>query len=171
MPHTLQTILEKIQADNEQCLQFVAGITEAQFTAKPTSGWSIAEILEHVVLTDKMIYVMLRRSPGEQAQPTFLLGEKTLEEKIVQQRGQKLKAPDALQPKNIFHTRAAGEEAFMEIRHKYLHDLQNHSITINQGVHKHPYLGVMTVADWLYFIVLHRQRHFLQAQEVLQQII
>ena len=165
MPDTLNTIEQKIKADNDLCLRFIAGITEEQFNAKPKKAWSIAEMLEHVVLTEKMIFMLLRRPSNQQENTTFLLGEKLLEEKLIKQRDKKLNAPEALLPKGLFGWRAAGEEAFMGTRLNYLHALQNKSITLTKGVHKHPYLGAMSVADWLLFIVFHRQRHFIQAEE------
>jgi hypothetical protein len=170
MTNTLQHIIEKMRHDNDACLQFLSNISEKQFVEKPAKGWSIAEIPEHVVLTEKMIFLMLSRRSNEQDNPLFVLGEKNLEEKLIQGREKKLQAPEALHPKGALTSRDAGEEAFLEMRHRYLQALQSQHIALNQGIHKHPFLGAMSIVDWLYFIMLHRQRHFIQAKETLQEL-
>lgn len=165
MPNTVEHLIEKISSNTQDCIRFLNACEESALKHHQHATWSAFDILEHLVLTDKMVYIMLRRPSNEQANSTNIIGENILEDKIVQQRNLKLNAPDSLQPKGLYTSRAACEEAFLKIREKYLHDLNTHQIVADNRIYKHPFLGNMTVSDWLLFIVYHNQRHLLQAQE------
>lgn len=64
-------------------------------------------------------FLMLSRRSNEQDNPLFVLGEKNSEEKLIQGREKKLQAPETLHPKSTLTSRAAGEEAFLDMRHRY----------------------------------------------------
>ncbi len=171
MPNTIAHLIDKITANNKEVIQLLNTCPESILNQKQNAAWSVFDIMEHLVLTDKMVYIMLRRPSNDQSTRTNIVGENILSEKIVKQRSHKLNAPSSLQPKGIFTTKAACEEAFMGIREKYIHDLNSKQIVIDQRIYKHPFLGDMTVSDWLLFIVYHNQRHLLQAQELIKSLI
>lgn len=160
--------IDQINKNTNETLSFVASLSQQQIDYIPQTGWRILEILEHILLTEKLVFLLLKRPSNEKSNNTFIVGENTLKEKIVELRANKLKAPDPLQPKGKFQTATDFINEFAGFRTQLISEIESKSILVDDRIFKHPYLGEMSVPDWLVFITYHNQRHLLQAKELLQ---
>ena len=146
----------------------VASSFENKVYNVPEGKWSPLQILEHIYLTDRVVIMMLSRPSEQYHNDKHILGSARLEKVIVTRRDVKVEAPDALQPKGQFENGADFVHAFSEQRKDLSTKLSNGEIAVDNRVHKHLRLGEMTIADWLYFMVHHSQRHLEQIKDILQ---
>ncbi|HEX8709291.1 MAG TPA: DinB family protein [Pyrinomonadaceae bacterium] len=71
----LREYQRQIEAVNREARELVAGLDDAQFNWHPSAGqWSIAECLDHLVVTGRVTAVNIRRTAGE-ARAKGLLGD------------------------------------------------------------------------------------------------
>ena len=161
-------LLSALHADRKTYLDSVAGLSEAQWKFKPAPDrWSIAEIAEHVILTEDML---------------FGLEQKTLEAPAVAQpksdpaadqavlagmtdRSHKAKNPPETGPTGQFATPRDAAQAFKERRAKTLDyarttqdPLRAHAITTG--------FGQTDCYQILLMIAGHGDRHVAQINEV-----
>lgn len=148
----------------------ISGLTETQLHFKPSeNSWSISQCVEHIILTENMIFEMLK---GYMAQPANPERRKEIvysDEQIIKMvtdRSEKYKAPEVLQAEGKYND---VETAFKElenqrkeilefIKNADLEDLRNH-------VSDSP-AGPTDAYQSLLFLAGHTARHTLQIEEV-----
>lgn len=154
--------------DNTSAILTVANnCTPEQLNARIGEGWSVLEVLEHIFITDKVIYKKINSPQGGTHTEEEILGNGKLQHILVNKRDTKITAPDTLQPKGVLQDTAGFEQLFTTHRDQLKEEISNGTLTIDNRIYKHPFLGDMTVADWLYFVVYHAQRHLDQVKEIL----
>lgn len=160
-------LFEAIDRNTKTILDTIDSLSPEQLLIKPEGKWSIIEQLEHIVLTDKVVSLMLMRTPSSVSETDTILGQERLEKIIVTLRGRKVQAPDFLQPKGSIKSKTEFQEQFTQQREAFKQKVENGEIILSNNTYKHPYLGEMTVIDWYHFIPLHAQRHLEQIKDIL----
>jgi hypothetical protein len=141
-----------------------------QFSSTTINGktggcWSPLQVLEHCWLTEKMVIAFLHRPSAEMHDQETVHGNSKLHHLVVNKRDIKLQAPDRLQPTGAITSCADFESKFASLR-QGLHDsLEGGTLIVDNRVYPHPVLGILTVTDWLYFLIHHTQRHIEQLHE------
>lgn len=147
----------------------ISGLTEEQLNFKPDSTrWSIMETLEHIVLTEPMLFSFLTMMMEEPSHPELKNQIKTDEEIItgILDRSHKTQAPPMLVPKSKFHdTNTAlaelrkNRESILEFENTVsIEDLRNH-ISDMSGTKVDAYQSML-------YIPGHTMRHTLQILEI-----
>ncbi len=162
-----ELLFKSIDNNTTRLIELVGKLTPEQLQLRIAGKWSIAEQLEHIILTDKVVGLLLLQDPFSKAETDTIIGQERLEKIIVTLRQRKVMAPDVLQPKGTIKTFEAFREQFTKQRENFKQTVVDGRIVLNSSTHKHPYLGEMTVIDWYHFIPLHAQRHLEQIQEIL----
>lgn len=162
-----EVLFKAIDSNTQLLLDTVRGLSEEQLQRRPAGKWSVLEQLEHIVLTDRVVDLLLMREPNSMAETDTIIGQERLEKIIVTLRARKVAAPDLLLPKGHIKTISAFEEQFTKQREAFKTKVENGQIILNRQSYKHPYLGEMTVIDWYHFIPLHAQRHLEQIKDIL----
>jgi len=160
-------LFEAIDRNTTQLVALVNSLSPAQLSLHPEGKWTVLEQLEHIVLTDKIVGMLLMRPHSSIAETDTVMGQARLEKIIVTLRGRKVAAPDLLQPTGRIQTAEQFITQFTEQRNAFKTAVNDGSIELDSRTFKHPYLGEMTVIDWYHFIPLHAQRHLEQIKDIL----
>ena len=157
--------IKKLRDNTEALKKSIVHLSSEDAMVKRGTSWSVLEILEHVYLSDKVIYKMIQEPSSELADVLEIMGTAKLEHILVKGRAQKAKAPDFLIPEGRFTNIESFKRDFSNQRNAIQNDLMYEAVIIDQRVHKHFALGELTIMDWLNFIVHHTERHILQIKE------
>lgn len=147
----------------------IAGLSEAQLQYKPTpESWSISQCLEHIVLTEKMIFDMISANldkPVNEALGDPVNTDEQIMAMIVD-RGSKHKAPEALMPDGKYTSPGAAMEDLKAGRAEILALLNvTPDASLRSYVSESP-AGVVDAYQNFLFLAGHTARHTLQIEEV-----
>ena len=173
----IKAILEKGKDARQKVQNEFSGISLQQLNWKPSGkSWSIAQCLNHLVISDSSYFSILKRiSAGnyhmnfwEKYSPFSKLIGRIMKDQLQEQVGRKLKAPGK------FHPAASGIN--MEIFERYYQNLDEflelvskcRDIDIDKTIITSPVLSVVTYSlrDALQLLVQHEHRHINQAIRV-----
>lgn len=160
--------IQNLQNNASEIFEVLDQCSSELLSKKEGAAWSIVEILEHIFLTERLVYVMLLRPSAKEAEQEEVIGQEKLQKLIVNLRARKLKAPDSLEPKGKIKTKEEFIKLFSEQRASLMQDVESDKIKISSASYVHPFLGEMTIRDWLHFIPLHSKRHLEQIKDLLK---
>jgi hypothetical protein len=158
--------------DSQQKLEAVTGkLTPEQWTFKPgPDRWSIAECVEHIAITERLILAGMRKAlaappaPGKfnQDRDGQILTKMTNRENRVQ-------APQEIRPTGLpeYATRESGIAAFAKIRQRSREFAETTQADLRAHGFPHPFFGDLDVYQWLFMLAGHASRHTLQIEEVI----
>lgn len=86
---------------------------------------------------------------------------------MVEQRLKKIASPDMLKAKGEIKSPTGLVGMLVGQRNTWKSALLTDKIIIDNRVHKHPFLGEMTIYDWINFTIYHTQRHIEQMKEII----
>ncbi len=165
--------LEKTRHD---VIAATEGLSEAQWKFKPAPDrWSIAEIVEHIVITQEVILGPIRKQLASAPAPPAERGYREVDDLIVAKlpdRSKKFQAPEVLKPTGSWTESAALDRLRKDTAGliEYLQttpDLRQHSIpappleAVSGGQYK-----LMDGYEWLLTAAAHTERHTKQLLEV-----
>ncbi|POR14444.1 hypothetical protein BWK58_15435, partial [Flavobacterium columnare] len=149
-----------------EILNFINTTTEAERNFKKQENWNIPEILEHVYLTDQIIFSIISKPSSTISTQTEIVGNDKIREGLMDKRKeQKILAPEFLLPKGEFKEMTILTEVFINEREAFKIALKKGEVLVDNRVHKHPKIGDMTIVDWLNFMIHHTQRHIEQMKD------
>jgi hypothetical protein len=155
-----------LSATRDVLVEAVAGLSPLQWGFRPTyESWSIAEILEHLVLIEGRVHTLIgNMSNAPEAESPFKqieMDEIILNE--VPKRSTKVKAPEPVCPKG----RWSGDEAlecFLTTRERTMQLLA--APLLRGRVRPHPLFGPWDGYQWLLATGSHTARHNEQIREI-----
>lgn len=131
-------------------------------------GWSITQVIEHLVTIEKRVFSLLQAKLPEQEQvPDTSTPEKDSE--IVKQarsRANKINAPDATQPSGHYTNCRDALAAFDTARQHTLAFALSNPQYLRGRFLPHPVLGPIDGCQWLLAVGAHTQRHVQQIEEI-----
>lgn len=159
-------ILQDSRADLEQS---VAGVSEELCSANPAAGgWSITQVIEHLVTIEKRILPLLQtRLPEQEQVPDNSTPEKDTE--VVSQarsRASKIAAPEMVQPSGRYTNCRDALAAFDAARQRTLAFALSEPSYLRGRLLPHPVLGPIDGYQWLLAVGAHTQRHVQQIKEI-----
>ena len=164
---TIKTELERTAKLVESTAQ---SIPEAQWGAAPgPDRWSAAQILEHIIITEGLVVKVLPRKgrPCNDREPDARVANIR---DIFNNDGLKLTAYGPIVPGP--EPRAMSEQLaiFNQQRQEMLKITDHHDLTEKVRLVKHPKFGELTRGEWLWFYILHSERHARQMQRLLSEL-
>jgi hypothetical protein len=157
-----------LENDTAQFLQLIESLQPKQLELKPEDKWSVLENLEHILLVEEICIKMLASPSVLIHEKTERIGKEMLQRLIIDRREKKISAPEVLHPKGSITSIQKFKEVFIQQRKQLQTQIQQNQLIIDNRMYKHPFLGEMTVVDWLYFIPIHTNRHLIQIQELVK---
>ena len=149
-------------------VEAVKGLSEEQWKFKPaTDRWSIAEIVEHLAVTEELVAENILGQLGKAPAPAADRDPKAVDTRILTlgpDRSTKFQAPPPLVPTGRWAPTVALEH-FLTSRAQTAeilsstHDLRGHSVN-------HPVLGPLDGYQWILAAAAHSERHTKQILEV-----
>lgn len=158
---------EYLNATRDSLLHCVSDLSDAQWHYSPGSGgWSIAEILEHIVIVEGRVHGIIGRMPdapvSEPSQTDIQVEEIILSQ--VPNRSTKVKAPPESHPSHRW-TPAQTLTHFVEGRDRTIRLLTQAS-HLRGHIVPHPVLGPWDGYQWILAAGAHGARHTDQMYEV-----
>ncbi len=157
--------MSELHASRKQLIDAVAGLNAKQLDFKATpEAWSIAEITEHLAMTEDLLFNTHKQVAAAPADPAASAKQKDEELlKSIRSRDEKVKAPPMLHPKKNFPSTDAALAAFKERRDRTIAfvetttgDNLRHKIVPNFGMDAYQIFLLMAA---------HTQRHVEQINE------
>jgi len=148
--------------------QAITGLSEAQWNFKPApERWSIAEVLEHITVTEELVTtgvrMRLEKGPAPQADRDTKKIDTIVLDKVVD-RSTKIQAPPQLAP-TLRWTPSVTVEHFLAGRERTIEWL-NADTNLRGHLADHPVLGPLDGYEWILAIAGHSDRHTKQILEV-----
>jgi len=160
--------LSHLHGTRKLTLDSVAGLTSAQWNFKPAPDrWSIAEVIEHLALTEKGLFGMMERTARGTpvaARPSGMIADETIL-KNGGTRSPGTKAPPMFEPKGQF---GVGEPLVAEYRNARdvsLRFVRETDLDLRRLIGN----GIgspMDCVQWLLFMSAHNERHLEQIAKI-----
>lgn len=160
----MEKYINDLDLNTEKLIETVKNYTIEGLTAKNNDKWSILEVLEHIYITDKVIYSIVSKPSDKESKTKEIIGADKLESILVGKINKKFQSPDLLLPKGHFQNLVDFNSAFTTLRSSIKKDLITTKIKVDNRIHNHFLLGEMTITDWLNFILFHTERHLNQIE-------
>jgi uncharacterized damage-inducible protein DinB len=162
--------LQQFQTTRDNFLKSISGLSQKQWTFKPAPGrWSIAEVAEHITVSETTIFGLVQRSLQSPAAPDKREQVKGKDELIltkVPDRSHKAQAPETLRPTGRWATEADLTKAFEDARKANMDYIRTTNDDLRDHFFDHPALGTLDGYQWLLLISTHSARHTAQIEEV-----
>lgn len=148
----------------------ISGLSNEQLRFKTDENhWSVSQCLEHIILTEKMLFGMIQQQLEKDSQLDSKSQRSQTDEEIVKtitNRSQKFQAPETLQPKGQYETTNAAWEDFSKERNLITDYIKKADIVkLRSHLSKYP-TGVADGYQSLLFLAAHTARHTAQIQEI-----
>ncbi len=164
-------LADLLNTNTKQFTALVEGVPDELFNVKPDQdSWSVGENVEHIVRSE---FGTARLFNGETKARPDRDSEKFIEE-ITQSfldRSSKYRSFGVVNP-------TEGEKNKEELLNKFRSSRKEVAGLIQQQdadelcvKYEHPVYGFLTRREWIHFNVAHAQRHMMQIEEVLKQIM
>ena len=160
----------RLKESSQNLLDTIALIDPVKLTIRDADSWSVLEILEHIYLTDKIIFTLISTPTDHLWEGREIIGIENLEKLVIGKNIQKVAAPEVVYPKGSIQSIDAFKSVFLVQREQLQTNLESGKIIVDNRIFKHPYLGKMTIEDWLNLMVFHTSRHIqqIEAKQFLQ---
>jgi uncharacterized damage-inducible protein DinB len=168
-PADRERAVKYLEATRKNILEATKGLSEEQWNFKPAPDrWSVAEVTEHIVATEDMLFGMVTEQVMKA--PPRPAGEdvKAIDELIltkVPDRTNKAQAPDALKPTNRYGSPEAALKHFVESRSRTINFLEK-TDDLRAHATDSPFGKKFDAYEWILFISAHSERHTKQINEV-----
>ena len=160
--------LAHLERTRVQLIEATKGLSDAQWKFKPAPDrWSVAEALEHIVLTEDMLFEMVSKkvmqAPAGKPDRDYRKGD-ALVLRAIPDRTTRVKAPEALLPASR-RSPAESLEDFLESRKRTVEFLKT-TPGLRDHVVDSPLGAPLDGYQWLLYISAHSERHTKQILEV-----
>lgn len=167
-PEVKAAVLETLNNSKVAVLSIIDHVDKEQFVSQPKNGWSISELVEHIMIVDKSILKAIQKL-GKTPSTELIEGKLKLPQlmKITGNRETKVKAPERLRPKGIFKTKQAAIAAFNTHHIELNSFVRTTQLNLKTIGFPHLLIGMMNGEQWLFFMAGHCDRHVDQMKEQL----
>lgn len=174
LPGKLQELWEGMEENRRITLGMVAGLSDAEFVHREGGEWSVAGILEHLVLaetgTSKLIRKMLKENRGKL--PPYPADDTVLAIRETARPGERMtEAPEVARPKG-----SLGKEEILglaaQAREGTRASLEELAGADPRSVEfPHPFFGSMNLYEWPHRIIReHERQHHPQIEWILRSL-
>jgi hypothetical protein len=170
-PEERAKVIRLLDESEQQYLDAISNLTEAQWTYKPSPfKWSAGQVAEHIMITESALFSFLERALAGKPDPDW--ESKTAKkdeflERVLPSRARKAQAPHEVQPTGKL-SRDEVIRRYKEARAR-TRDFAEHTdlpLKALEAEHPFPAFNILNAYDWLLYIPLHNIRHNQQIAEV-----
>jgi hypothetical protein len=155
----IKQYLKCLNASTHSALELVKNYSTEELLFKQEGECSIANILEHICISDERTITLLKTESNNIAATGELYGDEGLKKIVADHTGwPKITAGEMLELKGSIIDFSSFEKVFLMQRSSLHNSLQSGEIIISNKIYPHLYLKDMTVTDWLKYLVYHTIR-------------
>jgi hypothetical protein len=152
--------LTELNDNTRSVLELTRKYSGDALTFKKEDECSIADILEHICISDRRTFDLLKSDSEIISPTTELYGDGKLKKIVVDYKGgPKITETEIRELQGIITDFSSFGQVFSQQRDLLQNGLKSGEIAVSNKVYKHLYLGGMTVTDWLKYIIYHTDRH------------
>lgn len=159
-----------LKQSQKRIMKAVKGLNEAQFNFKPSpESWSIAECVEHLAISESLIFSFVQSSLKTEADPSKREEVKMTDDQIIQlitDRSSKIKTGEEFEPKNNFGSYQGSLDEFINRRKNNLKYLKTTRDDLRNHYFDFPF-GKADTYQVILFMAGHSVRHAKQIEEIL----
>jgi uncharacterized damage-inducible protein DinB len=160
---------ESLAGIREELLKEISGLSDRDANQKPSEEeWSVAQVLEHLHLVERAVASQIRHGMYEESDRPFdpRPVERTLDRTI------KVKVPNpALEPKNEVQELSELTEKLARSREQLEESLAGFTLDeLERKAFGHPAFGMLSLKQWVDFLLFHEQRHLEQIREIKERL-
>jgi hypothetical protein len=162
----IKQYLKCLNASTHSALELVKNYSTEELLFKQEGEYSIADILEHICISDERTIALLKTESNNIAATGELYGDEKLKKIVVDHTaGAKITAIEIQELKGSIIDFSSFEKVFLMQRSSLHNSLQSGEIKISNKIYPHLYLKDMTVTDWLKYLVYHTIYHLNDMKE------
>lgn len=162
--------VKELTHSRDEVLIALDGLSESQVNFKPDEEtWSLAEITEHLVITENGIFGMVEESLKTPADPSRRGEVKMTDEQIlgfIEDRSTRVKTQQQMEPTGQFGDFEATLEMFKDSREKHLNYLKETDDDLRNHYAQLPF-GTLDGLQVILFLSGHTDRHLQQMHELM----
>ena len=164
-------ILKTLSENQNALLATLKKVNADLFAYRPAvDRWSIAEIVEHIILVENGVLAGLKKAGMQPKQEAI---NKTISDealsKMLGNRGRKIDAPAHFVPKGVFTDKATAIADFTAHRANLADFVHKTDLPLAYIGFPHFAAGMLNGFDWLVFMTGHCERHIMQMEEIIVQ--
>lgn len=163
------SIIKEFDANTAQFIKTIRDTSDELFNLKlDDETWSVADNVEHIIRSEFGM-PKLFAGPDEESSHDI---ERNIEQMKIQflNREKKSAAPQIVLPTNGDKNKEELITKFSSNRKKTLELVNSSNLDKTCLLYKNPVFGFVSRREWLYFSLVHCQRHQLQIDEVLNHL-
>lgn len=150
----------------------IKDLNKAQLQYKPSEeSWSISQVLEHIIATEKMIFGMTMEILEKPENPERRAEIKVTDDQLVSglvDRSTKHQAPAELQPEGTYTSTKDALKDFKKQRKEIQSYIKDHKANMRNYISDSP-AGAIDVHQSFLFLAGHTARHTAQIEEIKNQ--
>ena len=160
-----------LHSTRKQFLDVVMPATPEQWKFKPVAGgWSIAEIAEHLAVTEEAVTTDIEKilqAPATPEKKSETVGKDEMIMKALPDRSRRVQSPEAVTPTGRWSTRDAVVTEFKRRRDHMIEFIEKTPGDLRSHMTPHPFLKQLDCYQWTLFLAAHTDRHVQQMREVM----
>lgn len=174
MNNSLLHLFDLLETQRNELLGLIATLSHEQLHAHPEGKWSIAQILSHLITSEKLSVLYLNKKMlGIRESPDTGLKEDLIMIALVisQRLPFKFKAPKVLVERTVqYQSGLQLIEAWEKTRHELKEILARfNDDQLKRKIYKHPLAGMLNIQQALRFFKVHSVHHTPQIKSLLKQ--
>ena len=155
-----------------EVFKVVRGLSEAQLNFRPSAEqWSVKECVQHIALTEELLWNMLQESAKKAPEPEKRSSVKLDDDQVInmmRSRERKVKTFQKLEPVSApWSDMPSTLKAFKDQRQKLIQYLRTTTQDLRNHIIESP-LGTVDAYQFALLIPAHTQRHLQQIEEVME---
>ena len=162
--------VKELTKTQERLTTTVEGLSDEQLDFKPTpESWSVAECVEHLAISEGMIWGMLEGALKTPADASKRDSVQMADEKLmamISSRDQKVKTGEAFEPSGKFGSHEETVKAFTDKRGEHIEYLKTTEDDLRNHYSQSPF-GTLDGVQIALFMSGHTERHVKQMEEVI----
>jgi hypothetical protein len=165
-------VVGELRASEAKLLASFHGLTAAQWSFRESAErWSIAEILEHLVLFERFIrgaVLKMLESDAEAEKAPEVAAKLPEVLRIATSRESRIETRDVVRPSGRWPDTSAMISMLQRERAKTIALAETTEADLESHFFKHLSLGDLNAYQWLVLMAKHSERHVLQMEEIKQ---
>jgi hypothetical protein len=163
-------VLEELASSEARLLDLVEGLTPDQWNFRETPDrWSIAEIIEHLILFENFILGTIAKvleGPAEPGKKALAAGKEPLVLGLANTRGSRIQAREAARPVGSWPDAAGRMAELRKARARTVTFAAGTEADLRGHFFPHLAFGDLDCYQWLLVLSRHVGRHALQIEEI-----
>ena len=165
-----KTAVDHLKKTRDEMSKVISGLSEEQLNFKAEEdSWSIAECVEHIAISENMIFGMLQGALQTPADPSKRADVKLSDEEllgIIESREQRVKTREPFEPTGKFGSYEATLNEFLAKRNEHISYVEGTEDDLRNHYGQLPF-GTIDGLQIVLFMSGHTHRHTSQIKEIM----